>query len=284
MGEHFHHCTNCYHAVPCSKSCSILPDLSEGYDEASDTYQRAFGSHIVCKDCEREIDEQRRKDEISSLRAPTLPEFWCILIRALYHELVEYAYADPFATEIARDRRALMLLVNQLCNGASTQDRIIRERDEQLQRATSYLSACEKERNAALSEVASLRETVKRLNRRAQLAEAAALQNVEECRRQGMSLGRMLALWAHEHEQTEHKKTKAELGQAHAALKAVAAGKCLRQPPLLPPCGVMWPFGRAPRDPDWCAPCYARRVLAGEPAEIDRDGERISNAAEVKEG
>jgi len=42
-GGHFHHCPNCYRAMPCEMECSIEPDLaSEG---------RLFGAHARCNDC-----------------------------------------------------------------------------------------------------------------------------------------------------------------------------------------------------------------------------------------
>ena len=54
----------------------------------------------------------------------------------------------------------------------------------------------------ALAESEKLRveaeATISRLNRRCQSAESAAVQNVEECRRSGVSLGRALANWAAE--------------------------------------------------------------------------------------
>lgn len=45
------------------------------------------------------------------------------------------------------------------------------------------------------------RETNTRLHRRCQMAEAAALQNVEACQRAGVSIGRALAHWAASHYQ-----------------------------------------------------------------------------------
>jgi len=57
-----------------------------------------------------------------------------------------------------------------------------------------------REESAALTlaenEVALLRDTVSSLNRRCQAAESAATENVEACRREGLSLGRSLANWA----------------------------------------------------------------------------------------
>lgn len=49
---------------------------------------------------------------------------------------------------------------------------------------------------AAEAELAAARETIQRLNRRAQQAEAVADENVEACRRAGVSLGRGLANYA----------------------------------------------------------------------------------------
>ena len=46
------------------------------------------------------------------------------------------------------------------------------------------------------TEVSKLKDTVRRLNRRCQKAEAAAGQNVDDCRRAGVSFGRILANWA----------------------------------------------------------------------------------------
>lgn len=53
-----------------------------------------------------------------------------------------------------------------------------------------------KEPTSLSEETESLKSTVERLNRRCQAAEKAALQNVEECRKKGVSLGRGLANWA----------------------------------------------------------------------------------------
>lgn len=56
---------------------------------------------------------------------------------------------------------------------------------------------------AVEADLAQARATNARLNRRAQQAESAAAQTVEDCRRQGVSLGRGLALWAAERAEAE---------------------------------------------------------------------------------
>lgn len=53
----------------------------------------------------------------------------------------------------------------------------------------------EQEEMAMLAENAALKEKLSEMNRRCQQAESAALVKVEDCKRQGISLGRGLANW-----------------------------------------------------------------------------------------
>lgn len=60
---------------------------------------------------------------------------------------------------------------------------------------SAALQAAEREHAAIQAENIELKETNQRLNRRCQQAEAGVEENVEACRREGVSLGRALA-WA----------------------------------------------------------------------------------------
>ncbi len=62
-----------------------------------------------------------------------------------------------------------------------------------------------------------------RLNRRCQLAEAAANQNVEACHRQGMSLGRSLAHYAAAEAEEARNALATQLAECHEALDVAIA-------------------------------------------------------------
>ncbi len=62
--------------------------------------------------------------------------------------------------------------------------------------AEKRAETAEAERDAAMREREQGRLTIARLNRRCQLAESVADQNVEACRKQGVSFGRALGIYA----------------------------------------------------------------------------------------
>lgn len=95
--------------------------------------------------------------------------------------------------------------------GISVADEIARQPLGEVERLRNKLAATQAELDGADTclnnfkvivadlncEVMQLRATVTRLNRRTQAAEKAARTTIEECRRQGVSLGRGLALWGY---------------------------------------------------------------------------------------
>ncbi len=83
------------------------------------------------------------------------------------------------------------------CNTFTDQRDIdIRNLKEQKDAAELMAKALEDRAKAAETQVAELRETVTRLNRRCQEAERAANVKVEDIRKQGGSFGRALAAWS----------------------------------------------------------------------------------------
>lgn len=82
-----------------------------------------------------------------------------------------------------------------------------------------FLALRVQERDAAQAVAASLRRTNTGLNRRCQRAESAALQNVEECRRQGISLGRSLANFGYSRAERRAEELSSELQAARDQLR-----------------------------------------------------------------
>jgi prefoldin subunit 5 len=70
-------------------------------------------------------------------------------------------------------------------------------------------------------EIARLRETVSRLNRRCQEAESAARTKVEEVLKAGPSLGRALSAWAAGDYKRQLDDTKLQLGESRANIRAL---------------------------------------------------------------
>ena len=73
-------------------------------------------------------------------------------------------------------------------------------------------------------ELAVARATIARLNRRCQAAESAARQNVEDCRRAGVPLGRVLAAFSCRRLEEERDDARAELAVAQARIRELESG------------------------------------------------------------
>lgn len=80
---------------------------------------------------------------------------------------------------------------------------------------------------ALVAEVRALRATNSRLNRRAQQAEAAAQVTIEDCKRQGVSLGRLLSAGGYAMRERERDEARADLAAERQAMQRVIA---LHQP------------------------------------------------------
>lgn len=78
-----------------------------------------------------------------------------------------------------------------------------------------------------VAEVRALRATNSRLNRRAQQAEAAAQVTIEDCKRQGVSLGRLLSAGGYAMRERERDEARADLAAERQAMQRVIA---LHQP------------------------------------------------------
>lgn len=78
------------------------------------------------------------------------------------------------------------------------------------------------------AEVERLRDTNRNLNRRVQLAESAVAENVEACRRAGVSLGRVLANAAVAQMEAENEWLRAKLASIASVYPCYAEG-CERQ-------------------------------------------------------
>lgn len=101
------------------------------------------------------------------------------------------------------------------------------------------------------------RETNTRLHRRCQMAEAAALQNVEACQRAGVSIGRALAHWAASHYQRMAEQAEARVTELQArGTELVLENRGLRaQLPEPGPRRVLWSD---------CPGCGERTAPSGE--------------------
>lgn len=111
---HFHHCPSCYEAVPCEMNCTICPDLSEGYNEETDSYKRAFGVHEICKTCETRIARRKALGLFKAVKPPTAGELACIVIRTVGDLLESDWRHDQDVLQAGLDRAALIAKVNEL--------------------------------------------------------------------------------------------------------------------------------------------------------------------------
>ena len=84
------------------------------------------------------------------------------------------------------------------------------------------VAALREERDRLAAEVERLRSKNTELNRRCTDAEGAARDNVEQCRRQGVSLGRGLANWAACEYEREVERLKAALDAVRREVKSAA--------------------------------------------------------------
>ena len=76
----------------------------------------------------------------------------------------------------------------------------------------------------ALADVTTLEqahETIKRLNRRVQRAEKAALENIAECRRQGVGLGRALAGFGYAQQEEKNAVLRKALGETITDMQTI---------------------------------------------------------------
>lgn len=89
--------------------------------------------------------------------------------------------------------------------------------------------------------VIELRATVKRLNRRCQAAEAAALDTVERCQRAGMPFGRVAANWAAEHQARLYADLIDKLFVNELSARGVDYGRCRV-------CGATTEYGKTRND------------------------------------
>ena len=127
--------------------------------------------------------------------------------------------------------------------------------------------------DALLAEVDRRGETIARLNRRAQQAEAVADENVEACRRAGQSFGRGLANYSATHEKERAEAAEAEVARLREVVRVVAASlPHAIQPGILhrkdnprPDGTFLTPGEERPHYSD-CVPCrLAALAAAGSP-------------------